>query len=487
MKKLGVRLLLPIAVSVLAAGAAGPSQAKTTPVGFGTPVYVDRDLAGGEPEVMADPLHGTLVYSSHEGTTHLYRDGLLNSPWGDFSFVSNYCNQVNVWTSTDAGVNWFRDRYLGTQCPTSPAINTGFSDPDLTMDAGGRIYDTGIDLANDALFSSTDGGRTWDRGTPNCHNGDRPWLAGGRANEVFMATDPVEDELNHRMFVSTDGGQTCSLTGIPDFGPDPATGERYTGFGKLYFDRARQRLAEPTVYVDANGTTDGIGVSTWSRGDAAFTPHFITHTSLVGFFPAIAIDAADTIYTAWTPNARQPGTSGGCAGAETPAPNSVMLAFSTDFGRTWSQPVTIYRPPNARALWPWLAAGDAGKISVVWYQTEPGELADNDCQFAHIHVFEAHILDATSGRRSVSVVDAAGRAVHYGTVCQGGTGCVVTGKDRRLGDYFVNALDTRGCVMISTADTMLTDPLTGAPLPTSRPLFIHQSSGPALRGKGTCS
>jgi hypothetical protein len=34
---------------------------------------------------------------------------------------------------------------------------------------------------------------------------------------------------------------------------------------------------------------------------------------------------------------------------------------------------------------------------------------------------------------------------------------------------------------------MLTDPLTGAPLPTSLPLFIHQNSGPALRGKGTCS
>src|SRR5439155_305399 len=210
-----------LAIAVPGSSAARPSSTPT----FATPIYVDQQLAGGEPEVFADTLHGRLIYSSHEGTTHLYRDGLLNSPWGDFSFVSNYCNQVNVWTSTDAGVNWFRDRYLGTQCPTSPAINTGFSDPDLTMDAGGRIYDAGID------------------------------------------------------------------------------------------------------------------VSTWSRGDAAFTPHFITHTSLVGFFPAIAIDAADTIYTAWTPNARQPGTSGGCAGAETPAPNSVMLAYSTDFGRTWSQPL----------------------------------------------------------------------------------------------------------------------------------------------------
>jgi hypothetical protein len=349
------------------------------------------------------------------------------------------------------------------------------------------MYNTGIDLANDAVFSSADGGKTWDKGTPDCHDGDRPWLAGGRANEVFMGTDPAEDSLNHRVFVSTDGGQTCSVSGIPDFGTDPATGENYTGFGKLYFDHAKQRLAEPTIYQDANGNTDGVGVSTWTRGDAAFTPHFITHTTLVGFFPVLAIDANDTLYTAWTPNARQPGTVGGCDGAQTPAPNSVQLSYSTNFGQTWSAPLTINRPSNALAFWPWITAGDAGKVSVVWYQTEPGELADLDCQFAHVHVYEAHVLNAASSKPTVSVVDAAGRAVHYGTVCQGGTGCVVTGKDRRLGDYFVNALDARGCVMISTGDTMLTDPLTGAPYPTSRPLFIHQNSGPALRGKGVCS
>src|SRR5256885_7809611 len=167
--------LLGVCLVALAGGST--AAAKTPAVGCGTPIYVDRDLAGGEPTVMADQLHGTLVYTSHEGTTHLYRDGLLSSPWGDFSFVSNYCNQVNVWTSTDSGVNWFRDRYLGSPCPSSPANNTGFSDPDLTMDDGGRLSNTGIDLVNDAVFSSADGGRSWGKGTPYCHERDRPRLA----------------------------------------------------------------------------------------------------------------------------------------------------------------------------------------------------------------------------------------------------------------------------------------------------------------------
>src|SRR5207248_4127992 len=136
----------------------GASSAGNSGPTFAAPVYVDQALAGGEPEVFADTLHGTLIYTAHEGTTHLYRDGIVSSPWGDFSFVSNYCNQVNIWTSPDGGANWYRDRYLGSPCPTSPAINTGFSDPDLTQDAGGRVYATGPDLVNDALLPAIGGG-----------------------------------------------------------------------------------------------------------------------------------------------------------------------------------------------------------------------------------------------------------------------------------------------------------------------------------------
>src|SRR5438132_1879027 len=208
-------LLACFAVVLLTGSSA---EGRTSPVGFGTPIYVDRDLAGGEPLVLADTLHGTLVYTSHEGTTHLYRDGLTMSPWGDFAFVSNYCNQVNVWTSSDGGVNWFRDRYLGSPCPTSPTINTGFSDPDLTQDSGGRDYNTGIDLVNDSLFSSGDGGQSWTQGTVHCHDGDRPWLAGGAPNQVYMSTDRVEGTLSHQLFASNDGGQTWSATGVPDAG-----------------------------------------------------------------------------------------------------------------------------------------------------------------------------------------------------------------------------------------------------------------------------
>jgi len=474
-----------VALGVSLSGAAAASTPAPT---FAPPQYVDQQLAGGEPEVFADTLHGTLIYTSHEGTTHLYRDGIVSSPWGDFSFVANYCNQVNVWTSPDNGVNWYRDRYLGTTCPTSPTTNTGFSDPDLTQDAGGRVYNTGIDLANDALFSSIDGGKTWDRGTADCHDGDRPWLAGAKANQVYLATDTVEgSNTGHQVFVSNDGGNTCSATGIDDNGTLP-DGGWYSGFGKLYYDKLNGAVVEPAVFNHSDGSF-GVGISTMSAGGSSFTPHEAAGgTSMYAHWPAISIDAAGTIYVVWDTDPRQAGTSGGCNASATPAPNAIMLAYTKDLGKTWSTPVAVAQPGNARVFWPWVTSGDAGKVSVVWYQTEPQDgMPDLDCQTGHVHVMEATILNASGKKPQAWTVDAAGRAVHVGWVCQGGTTCVATGQDRRLGDYFTNALDARGCVLIATGDTRLVDPTTGGPLPTARPLFLRQNGGPRLIGTGTCS
>ena len=486
-----MRLRLGPAAVIVAAVLALPAVASAAPptVGFSAPQYVDQELAGGEPLLWNDPLHHTLLYTSHEGTSHLYRPG-LQSPTGDFQFISNYRNQVILWISKDDGATWTRVNYLGTGFRTNPTENTGFSDPDFTQDAGGRIYDTGIDLANDALFSSADGGFTWDRGTIQCNDGDRPWLAGGVKDEVFMATDTAEDGQSdptgtgHVVFQSTDGGQTCHRL-ASDFGTtDKGGASAYVGYGKLFMDHARQRLIEPELFEDSNGTVVGIGVGTWKRGDTAFTPHFITPTSVQGHFPSIALDANDTVYLTWDTDTRDPKGTGGCNGGPTPLANQIQMVVSKDWGSTWSKPITIAAPASARVLWPWAVAGDPGKVSLVWYQSDRVE--DPDCgTSANWSIWEAQLNHADDPSALEGTAVQASPAIHTGGICQGGTTCVATGQDRRLGDFFTNAIDARGCVVIASGDTRMTDSL-GNPFPTSRPIFIRQDAGAPLVGSGTC-
>jgi hypothetical protein len=226
-------------------------------------------------------------------------------------------------------------------------------------------------------------------------------------------------------------------------------------------------------------------VSTWRRGDAAFTPHRVYTGSTYAHWPMLVEDSAGTLYLVWDTDPRQAGTSGGCDGAETPAANQIAMSYSKDFGVTWSSPRTVVAPANARAFWPWAVAGDAGKVSVVRYQTN--KLADLECQPAELRAMESTITSASSASPKAQTADVVGRPIANNNLCQNGTLCVGTGEDRRLGDFFTNAVDERGCVLVATGDTTQMDPVTGGERPTSLPLFVRQTSGPRLVGGGDCS
>src|SRR3954470_20923836 len=69
----GLALLSGLLV-MLGAGAAQAAGAE--PLGFAPRTFVASELAGGEPVVLADNVHKTLIYTAHEGTTHIYRPGI---------------------------------------------------------------------------------------------------------------------------------------------------------------------------------------------------------------------------------------------------------------------------------------------------------------------------------------------------------------------------------------------------------------------------
>ncbi|MCW2672363.1 MAG: hypothetical protein JWP14_952 [Frankiales bacterium] len=471
-------------ITALAAGAlallsvGGPARATPAQVHFRPAVYLDDALAGSEGFVLYSAVSKRLVYATHEGTTLLYRGGVDGAPSGTGDFLGNYRNQVNLWTSADTGRSWQRLDFHGTGFFTNPAVNTGFSDPDLTTDSAGTIYGAGIDLANDALFSSRDGGLTWPTGTVQCHEGDRPWLAGGRPGEVFLSTD--SSTQGHIIVRSTDYGASCSPVS------SAAEGSGYYGYGKILLDPVNGSLYQPAVIGSGLGVVElpHAQAAFDSGNPPAFTPHkAVDTTSLNTFWKAVmAIDRAGTLYLVWTTDDRKAGTAGGCSGAATPTANSLLLVSSTDGGHTWSAPRTLAHP-GSTVLWPWVVAGDKGEVDVAWYQYD--RVSDLDCapDAAQLRVMSTRLSGLTTSHVSQQVTDVVGRPVHLGQVCTSGTACVATGKDRRLGEFFTLALDARGCVLVATGDTTRTDPVTGGPLPTSRGLFTVQDSGPSLTGK----
>jgi hypothetical protein len=462
-----------------------PAGAVAAPLRFSTPIFVDQELAGGEPVMITDPIHHTIVYSSHEGTTHLYRPGFASQT--TFNFLQGYRNQVKMWWSGDGGKTWNRVNLLGSGFTQPPVQNTGFSDPDLSQDAGGRIYNTGINLASDALFSSADGGKTWDKGTAQCHAGDRPWIGAAGKDEAFFVTNTLEDQLSARVFRTTDGGQTCSTEGVPVFG-DAAGGGKFVGNGKMLYDRTRDALVMPANFDSDTPGGAGLGVATWRRSDGLTTPFKgskAVTSSVYAHWSSIALDDAGGLYLTYDNNPTVAGSTGGCDGSETPAPNQINVVYSPDFGKTWGKPFTVAAPPAARVLWPWIVAGDKGKVNVVSYQTN--KVVDLACEKAELRIYSATITGADGSSPQMQSVDAAGRFVSNNNICQSGTTCVATGEDRRLGDFFTNQIDERGCVMIASGDTSTPDPLTGGDRNISLPIFMRQVSGPALRGGGDCS
>ncbi|MFN2466356.1 MAG: sialidase family protein [Candidatus Dormibacteria bacterium] len=539
MKSRGLRLAFA-AICLLLSGSfvtAAPVVTAIGPVSFTPRTYVDSVRAGGEPESIRSTKFGNLVYSSHEGTTHLDRSGATGvlSTAGFFCpgalqptvQQSCYSNHVWIWTSDDKGKTWtFRDE--GAQY-------SGFSDPDLTEDAAGSIYNTGINLVNVAIFSSQDGGKTWPHGTVQCAGGDRPWLAGGKAGELFTSIDTNLD--GHQLFYSNNSGDSCvsnaavTDTGIADHGTWPAgcvntnsnpfgasTCGSFSGFGKGVYDPVDGSFIEPAQFLHADGTYEGVGISrlpkaadAFNGGGEVFKPEeVVTPTTLfspIGAPEVLQMDREENLYFAWDTNERDPNGTNGCslslpnaAGGPTPRANHIKLEVGKHVGPgrwQWLPPMDVesYGPARiagAHVEWPWSVVGDPGNVSVVWYQMD--QLVDPDCDIAaatgqpapgvKTYIYEAHVtnaLDPTT--RQVAVTNASGGEIHQGGICDSGTTCVATGQDRRLGDYFTNSIDERGCVLVASGDTTVPDAVSGGDRITSLPIFIRQAGGPSLTGQ----
>jgi hypothetical protein len=397
---------------------------------------------------------GSISVSAHAGTTHIYKDP--NALPGAADFLVGYSNETLNWRSTDGGKTW---SYVGM-----PVVNagphsltsTGFSDPDYAIDASGRIYNTEINLANVAVFSSGDDGQTYSRGNPEVTSGDRPWLTGGGENEVYLYVNTLQ-----QIFRSGDGGITWTLQSQGNSqGPD----------AKMYVDP----LNKKTGLVGPHNP-QGVAISadqgkTWKAYDGAGLG------KNVDFFGAITVDKAGYVYRA---------AAGGYKGSSDKKPDGeVTFNWFDRKTKKWGTPSTI---PTGEGdmLWPWAIAGDDGRAAVTWLQSKPGK--PTEFYYYVAQTLNAHgtwVTCANGSKKFIgpkwTVTNASKKPIHKGPICLSGTACNASPSfpegDRRLGDFLTINYDKDGKLFLTGGDTTLLNPL-GGPKPVGNPIFIGQKSG----------
>src|SRR4051812_44328484 len=485
------RLLLTVtaaAATALATAVGGPAVAKGGGggAGGGTPAWTPPVyLAGGgaEPSIR-NPLVG-----SHNPAAY------ISAPTGagsNFWYVEEQANANGTPTFPPSP-------------PQQPDAGTGGGDSEISV---GNALDpnTGcatiaysglhnIDLLdNFTAASSPDCGHSFSEAnlfaTQNTLT-DRQWQTFDGAKTNFLIYHKV-DTSQIVVSRSDDGGRTyltnpdgiAGVGGIIDAATMPKVANE-SQIGNIVTDYAHPvsgvtypsgdpahvlyaTFAGPSSVADnAAANTPG---ATWNHNDTIYVAKSVdggaTWTDTVAYtstangrelnllFPVVTVDTAGTVFAAWSDQLH------------------VQYTYSKDGGRTWAPARQVNRDnpaqtgtstltaptPGNADVFPWIAAGGAGRIDVVWYHGSGGaagsEAKYRDPGDANTTwtVAAAQITGASSTKPTVaSYSEAVSPVIHTGDICQNGINCDVLGGDRTLLDFFEVSIDTAGRANIAYA------------------------------------
>src|SRR5581483_7396558 len=183
-------------------------------------------------------------------------------------------------------------------------------------------------------------------------------------------------------------------------------------------------------------------------------------------FPSAAIDSAGNLYAVWAMNNSRT--------------NEYMIWFtaSHDHGQNFYGPFQVSQGPGA-AVMPWIAAGDNGRVEIVYYSTTTPVDPNVAPSTVEWNVMFAQSLNANAREPAFTISQASHHVNHKGTICNQGLLC--GSGTRTLADFFQVAIGPDGLANISYADN---GPV---PLPAGNPdtsqnglhtEYARQTSGP---------
>jgi hypothetical protein len=460
--------LLPLVGLVASLGAALVPAAASSGRQFSTPMHVSTDTADytGEPSIIV----------AKDGTEYIVApDGPgVREP---AALGGGGTGGSLLWRSTNGGRSWQR---LG-----SYDVPTGGGDSDIAVTPNGTLYASGLSyVACSTVATSTDKGDTWiPVPVAGCGRtpllNDRQWNATYGDKTVYTAIgDTVDTEIDLvRSVVDNPAvvpATTMTLSTKPNYqwpgtvAVDQRNGTVYTVWNTTGSpnDCDGAPGAEACKPAQASSKTpDQILVSVVKDGASSAPKPVVVANRRFDTFDSFVVDAVDragNVYVVW--NERHP------AQHQTWA----MLSVSHNGGRSWSTPVKVNRSP-ATTVFPWVTAGDNGRVAVSYYGTSAtGKSPQTVGKASAWNVWSAFSTDGGRTFREYRTTP----AMHHGSICTSGTGCG-TGT-RNLLDFFETAADPNGCLVTSYADNTV-DPATGAVVS-----YVRQTGGPGLLAGRSC-
>ena len=187
------------------------------------------------------------------------------------------------------------------------------------------------------------------------------------------------------------------------------------------------------IYI-AKSTNGG---DSWIRLKVVDLPKTVDPAQI---FVQMAIDRAGNLYYNWSQARNVTSTGEG--------EQDVYYTFSTDSGAHWAAPIDLTGSANDSAIFPWMVAGDAGRVDLVYYKSNSG--ANSNVNVGQVwNVYFAQSMNALNTGANFNGVQVSAEPNHVGDISTGG---LFGSADRDLLDFFTVDVDHLGAAHIVYSD-----------------------------------
>ena len=442
------------------------------------------------PAPSAGPLQVSFNYVGREAaepTIGVNRDNVAFFAAATFDFPSSTAParlaRTLVMRSKDKGASWQAvSPPLTSNLPDSednPTFPPSSLDPYVYVDAiganpasqAGRVFSIDLDAAcgANAIFSD-DEGSSWtkvplfacnepanDHQTVVTAPPPPGFVTAGYPSMLYFCYNQVGDATCSR---SNNGGLSFTPTAPAFPGADPGSAGSFCGSltghlaadsqGRIFLPKGHCGLPWVAVSSDAGNTWTRVNITNVTKMD----DHEVT----------LAVDTADNVYAVW-----QDGTF-----------RLPFLSISRDHGMTWSTPRMIAPPGVHEVNFPTIAAGDPGRIAVLFPGSESKDFSDPGRPWNIYVVVSVNTLDANPVF-TWTVANPKNDPVHRGDCGPGRCDAADGGSMFDFLDLVVSPVD--GVLWGTASDTCTGDCVTNPGAQQSRPgqgVAIREVKGPPL-------